>query len=64
MNIKELKEKIKDLPDHVQVFLDERITDFRYGLLESANLKEIKFSETPDGEDLAEDEVLILSEDI
>ena len=63
MTIKELKEKIKDLPDHMDVFMDERLTEFRYGLLNSAEVKEINFMEEPDGEVLSRDKVLVLTED-
>jgi len=63
MTIKELKEKIKDLPDHMDVFVDERLTEFRYGLVNSAKVKEINFMEEPDGEVLSTDNVLVLTED-
>jgi hypothetical protein len=63
MTIKELREKIKDLPDTMDVFMDERLTEFRYGLVNSANVREIDFMEEPGREILAEDTALILSED-
>lgn len=63
MNIKELKEIIKDLPDTLDVFMDERLTEFKFGLVNSAKVKSIKFSEDPDSEELARDIVLILSEE-
>lgn len=63
MTIKELKEKIKDLPDHMDVFVDERLTEFRYGLVNSAEVKEINFMEEPDGEVISRDKVLVLTED-
>ena len=54
MNIKQLKEKIKDLPDSMEVFLSERKTEFGYGLLNSAYTKEIFFTED---ENPSEDEI-------
>lgn len=63
MNIKELKEKIKDLPDNMEVFIDERLTEFRYGLVNTVEVKGIDFMEEPDGEVLARHRSLVLSED-
>ena len=63
MTIKELKEKIKDLPDYMDVFVDERLTEFRYGLVNSAEVREINFMEEPDGEVLSTDKVFVLTED-
>ena len=63
MTIKELREKIKDLPDNMDVFVDERLTEFRYGLVNTAEVKEINFMEEPDGEVLSRDKVLVLTED-
>ncbi len=63
MNIKELKEKIKDLPDTMDVFLDQRLTDFTYGLANSAEVKKIDFTEEPEGEVLNSYECFVLSEE-
>jgi len=68
MNIKELKEKIKDLPDTMDVFLADRKTDFGYGLANSCYTKEIFFTddETPDEEQIANaprETVFILDEE-
>lgn len=63
MTAKELiKEPIK-YPPNMDVFLDERLTEFKFGLLNSVGSKEITFSEDPDSEPLASDRVIILSED-
>ena len=43
MTVKELKEKIKNLPDNMQVFMDERKTDCRYGLVNSARVDNVDF---------------------
>ena len=68
MNIRELKEKIKDLPDTMDVFLADRKTDFGYGLANSGYTKEIFFTEdeAPTEEQIAEaprDIVFILDEE-
>jgi hypothetical protein len=63
MNIKELKKIIKDLPDTMDVFMDERLTDFTYGLVNTAKVREIDFMKEPDGEVISSDNVLVLSED-
>lgn len=63
MIIKELKEIIKDLPDTMDVFLDERLTEFKYGLVNSAKVREINFMEEADGEVISRDKVLVLTED-
>ncbi|MFD2597338.1 hypothetical protein ACFSQ3_00120 [Sphingobacterium corticis] len=63
MTIKELKKAIENLPDHMEVFVDERSTEFRYGLVNSALVKEIPFSEDPDGKELSRDSVFILTEE-
>lgn len=41
MNIRELKEKIKDLPETMEVFLADRKTDFGYGLANSGTFVKI-----------------------
>lgn len=63
MIIKELKDKIQNLPDLMEVYVDERMTNFRYGLVNSAQVREINFMEEPDGEALCKDNVFVLSED-
>jgi hypothetical protein len=63
MTIKELKQKIENLPDTMEVFVDERYTDFKYGLVNSANVTEIEFMEEPDGTPLSQYDVFVLSED-
>lgn len=45
MTIKELKQKIENLPDNMEVFLAQRKTDFGFGLANSVYVKEIFFTE-------------------
>lgn len=66
MTIKELKEIIKHLPDNMDVFIAERVTEYTYGLVNSGLVKEIDFYDEsdPDNEDLhAKDDVFILTEE-
>jgi hypothetical protein len=63
MTIKQLKEKIANLPDNMDVFVSERKTEFAYGLVNSASVKQINFMEEPNGEILAEEDVLVLDEE-
>lgn len=63
MTIAQLKHKIADLPDNMDVFIEELETGFHYGLVNSAQVKEIDFYESPEDEEpLGRDKVLILSE--
>lgn len=63
MNVAQLIEELQKHPRNRQVFVDERKTEFAYGLINSANSKKIKFQEEPGGKSLATDTVVILSED-
>lgn len=65
MTKKQLLEAIKDLPDNMDVFMGERLTDFTYGLVNSVQVKEIEFKEDtdPDSPVLAKDRVIVLTEE-
>lgn len=63
MTVKELKQRLEKFPEHMEVFMDERSTEFRYGLLNSVSCREIDFVEEPGDEPLATDTVVILSEE-
>ena len=62
MTVKELKQKLEKYPENMDVFMDERISDFRYGLLNSISVTKINFMEEPDGKVLSKDDVIVLSE--
>lgn len=62
MNIKELKEKIKDLPDHMEVFIHQDNDEFHLAQVETAKVIEASFSEEPDGEKLAKENVFLLTD--
>ena len=63
MTANELIRELKKYPPNMDVFLDERLTEFKYGLLNSVGSREITFSEDPDDYPLSDDRVIILSED-
>ena len=48
MNVKQLKEALSKYPDEMDVFIAPRVTDFAYGLANSARSQEITFTENPD----------------
>lgn len=62
MTIKELKEKIKDLPDLMDVFLDKDNGEFSLQLLERAEVKNCKF--TGDGCLTSTEKCLVLTDEI
>lgn len=45
MNIGELKEKIKDLPDSMDVFIEQTNDEFRCSIVNEANVLELVFSD-------------------
>ncbi len=63
MTVKELKEKLATMPENMDVFVADRKTEFTYGLVNSAYVKEINLLEEPDGEVLSRDKVLVLDEE-
>ena len=63
MTVKELIKKLQEFPPNMDVFVSERITEFKYGLLNSVYIKEINFLEEPDGEVISIDKVVILDEE-
>lgn len=63
MTVKELKTELEKYPDNMDVFMSERLTEFKYGLVNSCKMKTINFSEEPGGEIEARDEVVILDEE-
>ena len=63
MKVKELKILLKRYSDDMDVFIGERVTEFSYGLLNSVSSKNITFSEDIDNEPMAEERVVVLSEE-
>lgn len=62
MTVKELKNKIKDFPDDMDVMIEKNNDEFHFGLLQSAKSQEVIF-ESGDNKD-AEIECLVLSDEI
>ena len=63
MSVKELKEKLSKYPDSMLVFVAERKTEFAYGLVNSVTTRCINFSEDPDSDPMANDDVVVLDEE-
>jgi len=64
MTVEILIETLKSFPPDMEVFMDMRTTEFKYGMIESVKPREINFSEDPDSKALAKDIVIVLSEEI
>lgn len=63
MTVEKLIKELEKYPGHMEVFMGERLTEFRYGLVNSVTSKEIAFSEEEESKVLATDQVVILSEE-
>lgn len=63
MTVKELREKLQQYPDNMDVFVAERKTEFAYGLVNSITSRKINMMEEPDGEVLCQDTVVVLDEE-
>lgn len=61
MTVKKLKKILSDLPDHIEVMLDNCCGEFKFDAVDTVGLKEIGFSEEPGGEILAKDNVLVIT---
>lgn len=64
MTIRELKAKITDLPDDMDVFIHQCENDFGHSICESAEVKEISFSEGSwSAGPVAHDKVFLISDE-
>ncbi|WP_144266042.1 hypothetical protein [Elizabethkingia miricola] len=66
MKIKELKEKIANLPDNMDVFIGERVTEYSYGLVNSADVRNILFYDMDDSDNeeiQVKENVFVLTEE-
>ena len=64
MTVKQLREELEQYPDNMEVFVAERKTDFKYGLVNSVTSEVIGLKEDPGDEDaLATERVVILDEE-
>lgn len=64
MTIKDLKQKIEKLPDHMDVFIKQANTEFGLSQVEGAQVIKAGFSEEPGGKVLAKDKVFVLTDEI
>lgn len=62
MTLGQFRKLTKDMPDELDLFVAERRTEFAFGLVNSAYIKEIGFSEEPEDKPIAHEEVLVLDE--
>ena len=63
MTIKQLKEIIKDLPDDLLIYVDERRTEYTYGYVNTAEVQQINIMDEHDNVTDEDVRVLILSEE-
>ena len=62
MNVSTLIERLSMFPQHLDVYLADRTTDFAFGQLDEISMKSIPFTEEPGGKALARETVIILGE--
>lgn len=62
MTIKQLKQAIADLPDEMDVFIEEMETGFQFGFVENAFVREISFMEDVGEKPICKANVLILTD--
>jgi hypothetical protein len=60
MNIKELKEKIANLPDHMDVFIEQTDLEYPKSMAQNADVKELVFQ---DGRLKAKDECFVITDE-
>lgn len=63
MTLKEFRKITEDLPEYLEIFVGERLTEFTFGLVNSAKVQEINFSEDINSKPIARNLVLVLSEE-
>lgn len=63
MTASELIKELEKYPPNMDVFMDERLTEFKYGLLNRVRSQEINFIDEYGDCKPGKDRVIILSED-
>ena len=63
MTVKELKQKLHEYPDNMEVFICGGKTEFEFGLLNSVRKKNIRFYDSDDSEVEAFDDCVVLDEE-
>lgn len=51
MKLRDLKKAITDLPDEMEVYMDRRLTEERYGLVNSISIDPV-YSDGPEDEEM------------
>lgn len=64
MKVKLLKQLLAKYPDDLEIMIERSDSEFRYNTLETVEVKDVSLREEPDGEELANEKYLILSDDI
>lgn len=64
MTKKQLTEKLKDVPEDMDIFIQQTNTEFGLSLLEFAEVKVVTFTEGIEGGLKAKDKVCVLSDEI
>jgi hypothetical protein len=64
MTILDLKQKIKDIPDSMEVFIHQENDEFYLSLVETAKVTEAKFAEEDSSKAMATDNVFLLTDEI
>lgn len=62
MHKEDLIKFLQGIDGNPEIYIEERVTEFRFGLVNSATLKEIEFSEDPGGEPIGKGVVIVISE--
>lgn len=66
MNVGELKKELEKYPDHMDVFLAQRTTDYAYGLANSVRVQEIHFEPNDDWEneeEIVKENAIVIDEE-
>jgi len=64
MNVKQLKEILKNIPEHLEVVIQQENDEFPLSLAETAHIVRAGFSEDPGGKVLAKEDVFLITDEI
>lgn len=60
MTVQEVLDALQDKPRTMDVYVDPRVTDFKFGLVNSLRMEEIPMTEHEDGSGLSATETVII----
>ncbi len=63
MTVGELKKALEGHPEHMDVFIKQTNTKFKFSLSESAQVENIPFKEDPNWKPLAESKEFVISDE-